>query len=262
MSLPPEQSPYAQPSSGASTERASELSEPSARPSWRNFFSPGEWIAFAAIAVAVGSLLVSLNSLREVRKQAELAEARYNAAAKLIWIGSIDSDLNLDISPSSSDLRVEYAYLALPSALRGSEGKTLYPPLLRFSLKGVYEKLWSYHSTTMHELPDGGFTMDNGPMSIPIVISSRFFKDGQVHSEEGVYVIPFGSLFTVGGIEEPRVQLNDLFLKGMHFVRHVQDREDPNALVNRMWNEAVEKGAAVVKSTVKSSTDDKKDNSK
>ena len=76
-----------------------------------------EWIAGAALLVAVTALVVSLRTSHFSEKQSTIAQLLFEEAHSLVLVGEIDDSLTLSIAPSRKDIAIETAEIYFPGVL-------------------------------------------------------------------------------------------------------------------------------------------------
>ena len=193
--------------------------------------STSDWIASIAALSALVSIFVSVRSCQQVEKQNFLAQTQFAESRSLVWICSLDNDLNLEISPSNYDIAVETAEIVFPRALSGGDYEPLHPPHFRMSLKNIYRRLWDSCSIAVRHVGESGGYL---PTEIPFIIKAHYIVGDDVRFDKSLYRLSFFGELEVNATPQDKVKLQVLTLKGGHFDRRLTT-EDTDSLLNQLW---------------------------
>jgi hypothetical protein len=196
-----------------------------------------DWIAGAALLVAVAALVVSLRTSHFSEKQSTIAQLLFDEAHSLVLVGEIDDSLTLSIAPSRKDIAIETAEIYFPGALTGNEDAPLHPPSLRMSLSGIHKAAVRDLTPALRFEKGDGYLLRPLPDSIPFVITTHFLVGGTSLVDQSLYVIPISVDFVMGPTGKDNVSIEQLRFLGVRFVKHLDKTPQLDAL-NKYWREA------------------------
>lgn len=196
-----------------------------------------EWIAGAALLVAVAALVVSLRTSHFSERQSTIAQLLFEEARSLVLVGEIDDNLTLSIAPSRKDIAIETVEIFFPGVLTGNEDAPLHPPSLRMSLSGIHKAVVRDLTPALRFEKGDGYLLRPLPDSIPFVIATHYLVGGTSLVDQSLYMIPISVDFAMGPTGTDNASIEQLRFLGVRFVKHVDQTPQFDAL-NKYWKEA------------------------
>ena len=199
---------------------------------------PGEYLAIAAIIVAVASLAVSVKSCQQTDRAVTLAQLEFKEARSFFWLGTVNPDLALELNPSNPDIKIQAASVTVPKLFAPFPDNTsieLGPVKYAISLTSVDGRLREMCAKdTVFE--DGMFTVSQSvPRAIPMAIESRYVARGQIRIDRSLYYLSY----SVTALMDPKgpihYKVEALEYAQLRFMRRLSETGDAALVVEEIW---------------------------
>ena len=184
----------------------------------------GAFTALVAIIVAVYSCHISNSAL-------DLAREQFAGDRTLILKGSVDREgYSMTLIPINSSHELLRARVTFPPQLV-TQSWSVTPPNLYLPLVVPIDAVEEFLMVRLH--PDPDKYMVNPELHFPIIIDSHYVAEGASYQARSLYSIMVNYVFRGGAGERPKVSV-----KGLQFIRHLDDSEDPVGVLGALWSEA------------------------
>lgn len=202
----------------------------------------GEYLATTAIIIALASLAVSVKSCQQTERAVTLAQLEFDEARSFFWLGTVNSELALELNPSNPDIKIQAADATVPrlfAPFPDHPSLELGPVKYLISLASADAKLrdlWT--KDTVFDPEDGSFRVTQSvPNAIPIAIESRYVVRGQIRADRSLYYLSY----SVTALANPRAtapihyKIETVEYAQLRFIRRLSETDDATAVVQEIW---------------------------